>query len=276
MLSYSKKWDECLPLAEFSYNNSYQESIRMAPFEALYGRRCRTPVNWSEAGERNVFGSDMVSEAKEQVRFIQENLKIAQSRQKSYADKKCQSDSFQVGDHVYLRVSPMKGVQRFGVKGKLGPRYVGPFSIIERCGSVAYHLELPAQLSAVHNIFHVSQLRKCLRVPSKVIDIEKLQVEPGLSYPEHPIKILDRKDRVTRRQTRRFYKVQWSNHSEDEATWEQEDFLNSKYMDFLNTHQGTSHFTLPLTLLLHYKSRDEISFWGEDCNTRVLKLGLTS
>jgi len=174
VLSYSKKWDECLPLAEFSYNNSYQESIRMAPFEALYGRRCRTPVNWSEAGERNVFSPEMVSEAEEQVRFIQENLKIAQSRQKSYADKKRQSVSFQVGDHVYLRVSPMKGVQRFGVKGKLAPRYVGPFPIIERCGPVAYRLELPAQISAVHNIFHVSQLRKCLRVPEKVIDIEKL------------------------------------------------------------------------------------------------------
>ena len=218
VLSYSKKWDECLHLAKFSYNNSYQESIRMAPFEALYGRRCRTPVNWSETGERNVFGLDMVSEVEEQVRFIQENLKIAQSRQKSYADKKRQSVLFQVGDHVYLRVSPMKGVQRFRVKGKLAPRSVGPFSIIERCGLVAYCLELPAQLSAVHNIFHVSQLRKYLRVPSKVDDIEKQQVEPDLSYPEHPIKILDRKDRVNRRQTRRFYKVQWSNHSEDEAT----------------------------------------------------------
>ena len=170
-LTYSQKWDESLPLAEFAYNNSYQESIKMAPFEALYGRRCRTPLNWSEAGERNVFGPDMVSEAEEQVRIIQENLKIAQSRQKSYADKKRQSVTFQVGDHVYLRVSPMKGVQRFGVKEKLAPRYVGPFPIIERCGTVAYRLELPAQISAVHSIFHVSQLRKCLRVPEKVIDI---------------------------------------------------------------------------------------------------------
>jgi len=131
----------------------------MAPFEALYGRRCRTPVNLSEAGQRNVFGPEMVSEAEEQVRFIQENLKIAQSRQKSYADKKHQLVSFQVGDHAYLRVSPMKGVQRFRVKGKLAPRYVESFPIIERCGPVAYRLELPAQLSAVHNIFHVSQLR---------------------------------------------------------------------------------------------------------------------
>ena len=197
VLTYNHKWDGCLLLAEVAYNNSYQESIKMAPFEALYGWRCRTPLNWSEAGERSVFGPDMVGEAEEQVRVIQENLKIAKSRQKSYADKKRQSISFRVGEHVYLRVSPMKRVHRFGVKGKLAPRYVGPFPIIERCGPVACRLELPAQLSAVHNIFHVSQLRKCLCVPSKVIDIEKLQVEPDLPYPEHPIKILDRKDRVT-------------------------------------------------------------------------------
>ena len=127
----------------------------MAPFEALYGRRCRTPLNWSEAGERNFFGPDIVQEAEEQVQLIQKNLKAAQTRQKSYADKTRQAISFQVGDHVYLRVSPMKGVQRFGVKGKLAPRYVGPFPILEQCGPVAYRLELPAQLSAVHNILHV-------------------------------------------------------------------------------------------------------------------------
>jgi len=166
-------------------------------------------------------------------------LKIAQSQQKSYADKKHQSVTFQVGDHVYLRVSPMKGVQQFGVKGKLAPRYVGPFPIIERCGPVAYRLELPAQLSAVHNIFHVSQLRKCLRVPEKVIDIEKLQLEPDLVYPEHPIKIVDHKTRVTRNQISHFYQVQWSNHSEREATWETEEFVLSKCPELLQTHHGT-------------------------------------
>ena len=241
-LAYSQKWDECLPLAEFAYNNSYQESIRMAPFEALYGRRCRTPLNWSEAGERNFFGPDIVFEAEEQVRVIQENLKVAKSRQKSYADKKRRSVLLQVGDHVYLRVSPMKGVQRFGIKGKLAPRYVGPFLIIEQCGPVAYRLELPARLSAVHNIFHVSQLRKCLRVPEKVIDVEKLQLEPDLVYSEQPIKIVDFKTRVTRNQTSNFYKVQWSNHSEREATWETEDFIRDKCPELLQTYRGTSNF----------------------------------
>lgn len=126
VLTFSQKWDECLPLAEFAYNNSYQESIKMAPFEALYRRRCRTPLNWSEAGERNFFGPDMVTEAEEQVQIIQKNLQIAQSRQKNYANKRRRPLIFDVGDHVYLRVSPMKGVQRFGMRGKLAPRYVGP------------------------------------------------------------------------------------------------------------------------------------------------------
>ena len=238
-LTYSQKWDDCLPLAEFAYNNSYQESFKMAPFEALYGRRCRTTLNWSEAGERNFFGPDIVNEAEEQVQLIQKNLKAAQSRQKSYANKKRQAISFQVGDQVYLRVSPMKGVRRFRVKGKLAPRYVGPFPILEKCGTVAYRLELPAQLSAVHDIFHVSQLRKCLRVPTKIMDLEELQLEPDLVYPEHPVKIVDFKTRVTRNQTSKFYKVQWSNHSEREATWETEEFVQSKCPDLLQTHQGT-------------------------------------
>ena len=124
------------------------------------------------------------------------------------------------------------------VKGKLAPRYVGPFPILEQCGPVAYRLELPPRLSAVHNIFHVSQLRKCLCVPEKVIDVEKLQLEPDLVYPEHPVKIVDHKTRVTRNQTTNFYKVQWSNHSEREATWETEEFLRSKYPELLQTHRG--------------------------------------
>jgi len=222
----------------------------MAPFEALYGRRCRTPLNWSEAGERTIFRPDMVQEAEEQVRHIQENLKIAQSRQKSYVDRMRDPLIFKVGDHVYLKVSSWKGVQRFGVKGKLAPRYIGPYPIVERCGPVAYRLDLPANLSAIHNIFHVSQLRKCLRVPTEVVESDTIQLESDLTYPEHPVKIIDCKDRVTRRTTNRFYKVQWSNHSEDEATWDKEEFLRPKYPDFLNVYPGTS----PLNLFALYVS----------------------
>jgi hypothetical protein len=135
-------------------------------------------------------------------------------------------------------------VQRFGVKGKLAPRYIGPYPIVERCGPVAYRLDLPAKFSAIHNIFHVSQLKKCLRIPTEAIDSDSIQLESDLTYPERPIKILDRKDRVTRRTTNRFYKVQWSNHSEDEATWEQEEFLKAKYPDFLSSYPGTPPFNL--------------------------------
>ncbi|WVZ81473.1 hypothetical protein U9M48_028847 [Paspalum notatum var. saurae] len=232
-LTYSTKWDECLPLAEFAYNNSYQKSLEMAPFEALYGRRCRTPLNWSELGERVTFGPELVTQAEEQVKFIHSDLKRAQSRQKSYSDKRRRPLAFEEGDHVYLRVSPMKGVHRFGVKGKLAPRYVGPFKITERCGTVAYRLELLPHLAAVHDVFHVSQLKKCLRVPKEAIDTSQIQIEPDLTYEEHPIKILDQKQRSTRRRTINFYKVQWNNHSEEEATWEQEEFLRTRYPDFL-------------------------------------------
>jgi hypothetical protein len=187
VLTYSVQWDECLPLAEFSYNNSYQESIKMAPFEALYGRRCRTPLNWPEPGEKYFFWPDLVKEAEEKVRAIQRNLQVAQSRQKSYADRRRRSLIFHVGDHVYLKVSPTKGVTRFGVKGKLAPRYVGPFQVLERCGLVAYKVQLPENLSAVHNVFHVSQLKKCLRVPERVVEVSDVNLEPDLTYSEYPI-----------------------------------------------------------------------------------------
>ncbi|WVZ70633.1 hypothetical protein U9M48_019281 [Paspalum notatum var. saurae] len=219
-LTYSTKWDECLPLAEFAYNNSYQKSLEMAPFEAHYG-------------ERVTFGPDLVTQAEEQVKFIHSNLKKIQSRQQSYFDRRRRPLAFEEGDQVYLRVSPMKGVHRFGVKGKLAPRYVGPFKITERCGSVAYRLELPPHLAAVHDVFHVSQLKKCLRVPEEVVDTSQVQIQPYLTYEEKPIRILDQKQRSTRRRAINFFKVQWSNHSEEEATWEQEEFLQTKYPCFL-------------------------------------------
>jgi hypothetical protein len=233
VLDFSQKWDEYLPLAEFSYNNSYQECIKMAPFEALYGRRCRTPLNWSEPGERYFFRPDMVKEVEEKVQRIIHNMKKAQTRQKSYADRRRQPLCFLVDDYVYLKVSPMKGVSRFGVKGKLAPRYIGPFLVIEQCGPVAYRLQLPETLSAVHNVFHVSQLKKCLRVPDRTIEVTDVVLEPDLTYSEHPIRVLDQKDRITRRKTLKFYKIQWNQHSEDEATWETQDFLNKNFPGFL-------------------------------------------
>ncbi|WVZ65259.1 hypothetical protein U9M48_014655 [Paspalum notatum var. saurae] len=171
-------------LHEFAYNNSYQKSLNMAPFEALYGRRCRTPLNWSEPGERVTFGPDLVTQAEEQVKFIQSNLKSAQSRQKSYSDRRRRPLVFEKGDHVYLRVSPMKGVHRFGVKGKLAPRYVGPFKITEKCGPVAYRLELPPHLAAVHDVFHVSQLKSAYECRKK--KSTRLKFRLSLTLPMKP------------------------------------------------------------------------------------------
>jgi hypothetical protein len=138
-----------------------------------------------------------------------------------------------VGDHVYLKVSPTKGVQRFGIKGKLAPRYIGPYEIIEIFGPVAYQLKLPPHMSVVHDVFHVSQLRKCVRLPTEVLPEPELEIEPYLSYQENPVKVLDQKERSTRERSIKMYKVQWSHHSVEEATWETEDFLRSHFPDFL-------------------------------------------
>jgi hypothetical protein len=128
----------------------------MAPFEVLYRRRCHTPLKWMEPGEKAIFGPDLVKEAKATVSRIQENLRAARSRQESYANKRCRPLEFTVEDHVYLKVSPMKGMKRFGMKGKLAPRYIALFPILEKCGNVAYKLELPPSLAGVHDIFHIS------------------------------------------------------------------------------------------------------------------------
>jgi hypothetical protein len=157
-LKHGRSWDKSLPYADISYNNSYQASLKMAPFEALYGRKCRTPLYWNQTGESQVFGPEILQEAEKQVQIIRENLKTAQSREKSYADNRRRELMFEVGDFVYLKVSPMRGMKRFKVKGKLSPRYIGPFKILERKGEVAYQLELPDSLSDVHDVFHVSQL----------------------------------------------------------------------------------------------------------------------
>nr|CAE05256.2 OSJNBb0115I09.18 [Oryza sativa Japonica Group] len=231
VLDFGKTWDKSLPYAEFSYNNSYQASIQMAPYEALYGRKCRTPLLWDQVGESQVFGTDILREAEAKVRTIRDNLKVAQSRQKSYADNRRRNLEFAVDDFVYLRVTPLRGVHRFQTKGKLAPRFVGPFRIIARRGEVAYQLELPASLGNVHDVFHVSQLKKCLRVPSEQTDSEQIEVREDLTYVERPVKILDTMERRTRNRVIRFCKVQWSNHAEEEATWEREDELKAAHPD---------------------------------------------
>jgi hypothetical protein len=211
----------------------------MAPFEALYGRKYRTPLNWSETGESQVFGPNVIKEAKVQVQLIRNRLKAAQSRQKSYVDSRRRPLTFQVGDFVYLWVTPLKGMQRFHVKGKLAPRYIGPYKILERRGEMSYKLELPLKLSEFHDVFNVSQLRKCLQAPDKPetfkeVDQDTIDLNHDLTYHERPIRILEKDVRLTRRQKINMYKVQWSNHTEDEATWEREDYLQREFPELLN------------------------------------------
>jgi hypothetical protein len=162
------------------------------------------------------------------------NQRIAQSRQKSNADHRRTELSFEVGDFMYLKVSPMSGLHCFKVRGKLAPRFIGPFKITEKRGEVAYQLELPPQLSNVHNVFHVSQLKKCLCVPKEQIPMEDLCGSEDLSYQEYHVKILETPERVTRNKSIKMCKVQWSHHTEEEATWEREGELKAEFFSFFS------------------------------------------
>jgi hypothetical protein len=186
---------------------------------------------WSQIGESQVFGPEVLKDAEKQVQMIHESLKVAQSRQKSYADKRRRDLLFEIGDFVYLKVSPMRGTRRFRVKGKLASRYVRPFKIIDHKGEVTYQLELPPQLLEVHDVFHVSQLKKYLRVPEKQLPMEYLYLGGDLTYSERPSKILDNAERVSHSKVIKMCKVQWSYHTEDEATWEHEEELRADYSE---------------------------------------------
>jgi hypothetical protein len=170
--------------------------------------------------------------AEQQVQMVHKSLKVSQSRQKSYADKRRRDLSFEIGDFIYLKVSPMRGTRRFRVKGKLAPKYVGPFKIIDGKGEVAYQLELPPQLSEVHDVFHVSQLKKCLRVPEEQLPMEYLNLGGDFTYSKRPIRVLDTTEQVTRSKVIKMCKIQWSHHTEDEATWEHEEELGADYPNY--------------------------------------------
>ena len=184
--------------AKLSYNNSRQASLQAAPFMVLCSRKCRTPLNWSETGERQLFGPDVIQEAEEKVKIVREHLKAAQSRQKAYYDKKHRGVAFQIGDLAYLRVSPLRGTHRFGIKGKLAPRFIGPFGILETRGPLAFRLELPESLSMVHDVFHVSQLKQCFKQLEHAVVLRAIQLSADLSYPEQPIRVLVTSERKMR------------------------------------------------------------------------------
>jgi hypothetical protein len=229
VIDFKGSWESHLPLIEFSYNNSYHASIQAAPYEALYGRKCRTPLCWNEVGERQLAGPEIVQVTADKINQIRERMKAAQDRQAMYANKRRKPIEFQVGDNVMLKVSPWKGIVRFGKRGKLSPRYIGPFRIIERVGEVAYKLELPDELQSIHNTFHVSNLRKCLADANLAVPLSDVQVDEKLTYVEEPEAILDRKSRKLRNKEIALVKVQWKYHKGQDATWESEDEMKAKY-----------------------------------------------
>ncbi|GMI84444.1 hypothetical protein HRI_002113700 [Hibiscus trionum] len=229
IIDFGKNWEKSLPLVEFAYNNSYQSSIQMAPFEALYGRKCITPLCWSELGENKVLGPQLLRETEEKVQIIHSRLKQAFDRQKTYADLKRRDIQHNVGDKVFLKVSPWKKVFRFGKRGKLSPRFIGPFEITERIGPVAYRLSLPSEFDKIHNVFHVSMLRKYRSDPSHILEPEEVELNPDLSYEEKPVQILDREIKRLRNKNVALVKVLWRNHKMEEATWEPEDTMKKQY-----------------------------------------------
>ncbi|GKE92259.1 putative reverse transcriptase domain-containing protein [Tanacetum coccineum] len=199
VIDFGGSWDVHLPCAEFSYNNSYHSSIRCAPFKTLYGRKCRSPFLWVEIGES------------------------------SYADNRRKPLEFEVEDRVLLKVSPWKGVIRFEKKGKLIPRYVGPFGILERIGPVAYWLRLPQELSSVHDAFHVSNLKKCLADINLHVPLDEIKIDKTLRFVEEPVEIMDHEVKSLKRSKIPIVKVLWNSKRGLEFTWEREDHMKTKY-----------------------------------------------
>ncbi|GJS00329.1 putative reverse transcriptase domain-containing protein [Tanacetum coccineum] len=197
VIDFGNGWVRHLPLVEFSYNISYHASIKAAPFEALYGRKCRSPVCWAE---------------------IKQRMQAARDRQKSCADLKRKPMEFQVGDRVMLKVSPWKGVVHFGKRGKLNPRYVGPFKVLEKIGTVSYKLKLPQELSRVHNTFHVSNLKKCYFDKPLAVSLEGLHVDDKLYFVEEPIEIMDREVKRLKQIRILIVKVRWNSRRGPEFT----------------------------------------------------------
>ncbi|KAK8952355.1 hypothetical protein KSP39_PZI003361 [Platanthera zijinensis] len=233
-LDFGKNWEEHLVMVEFAYNNSHQASIGMAPFEALYGRKCRTPLAWAETGETKLLGKKEVEDATSTIRSIRERLLIAQDRQAKYYNAKHRNVEFAVGDWVYLKIKPFKGVSRIRRLKKLSPRYLGPFEVVERVGEAAYRLALSSELSGLHDVFHISVLRKAVKDPAQVIDNDRVPVEYGLTTKVKPIRIEDRAEKQLRNKVIGMVKVRWDNCGREELTWEREQTMQAEFPELFS------------------------------------------
>ncbi|GKD04084.1 putative reverse transcriptase domain-containing protein, partial [Tanacetum coccineum] len=204
VLDFGGSWDVHLPLVKFLYNNSYHASVRCAPFEALYGRKCRSLIMWVEVGEGELIRPELVQETTEKISQIKDRFKAARDHQKSYADKRRKPLEFSVGDYVLLKVSPWKG-------------------------PVAYQIDLPEELNGVHDIFHVSNLKKYLAGPTLQVPLDKIRVDGKLNFVEEPVEILEREFKMLKRSRIPIVKVRWNLKRGPEFTWEREDLMKLKY-----------------------------------------------
>ncbi|GJT83858.1 putative reverse transcriptase domain-containing protein [Tanacetum coccineum] len=232
--------DRLVPFVEFSYNNSYHTSIKAAPFEALYGRNCRSLICWAEVGDAQLTGPEIVHETTEKIIQIKKRIQAIQDRQKSYADRRRKPLEFEFGDKVMLKVSPWKGVIRFGKRGKLKPRYIGPFKIIAKVGMLAYRLELPEQLSRVHITFHVSNSKKCFVDEPLAIPLDEIQIDDKLYFIEEPVEIMDREVKRLKKRHIPIVKVRWNSRRGSEFIWEREDQMKKKYPHLFVNPSSTS------------------------------------
>ncbi|GJZ91686.1 putative reverse transcriptase domain-containing protein [Tanacetum coccineum] len=229
VLDFGKGWDRHLPLVDFSYNNSYHTNIKAAPFEALYGRKCRSFICWAEVGDSQITGLEIIHETTKKIVQIKSRIQAARDRQKSYADMRRKPLEFQVGDKVMLKVSPWKGVIHFGERGKLNPRYIRPFKIIAKVGTVAYRLELLEQLSRVHSTFYVSKLKKYMADEPLAIPLDEIQIDDKLHFIEELVEIIDREVKRLKQSRIPIEKVRWNYRRGPEFTWEREDQMQKKY-----------------------------------------------
>ncbi|CAN6454525.1 unnamed protein product [Victoria cruziana] len=250
ILEWQSEWDRHLPLVEFAYNNSYHASIEMAPFEALYGRPCRAPGYWSDIADAKFEDPLIIKYYADQVHLIRERLQTAQHRQKCYADRRRRALEFEVGDSVFLKISPTKGIFRFGKKGKLSPRFIGPFEVIEKIGPCAYRLALPPHLSQVHDVFHVSMLRKYLPDPNRQVEYTDVKVNERLNVPEEVVRIVDEQVKRLRNKQIPIIKVEWRHQGIHDYSWETRASMEQRY-----PHLFAS--------LVHFG--DEMSQVGEIC-----------